>query len=191
MYAYAQVARALAGVYLVMQLVVLLDFIYRLNNSLIDREGCVPVLVTLTAGCYVTGLVGIGFQYHMFAPSASCGLNIFLITFTLVLGVASGVVSVLPKRSKDSGLFTASAVFLYAVFLSFSALNSEPNSTSDQCERYAGTQTNWITARHPSSFPGQSAPWSLPILCDLSFTRVCRGGGGGGGGGRDRERMRW
>jgi hypothetical protein len=102
----------------------------------------------------------------LFAPKASCGLNIFLVTFTLVLGAAVSIVSVLPKRSKDSGLFTASAVFLYATFLSFSALNSEPNSTSDQCERYAGTQDKWIAVRTSTSTAAPCSPVCLMICSE-------------------------
>lgn len=159
-YGYAQAARVLSGLYLVAQLIVLLDFIYRLNGSLVDREGCVAVLLSLTTACYAGALVSLGFQYHMFAPSPSCGLNIFLITFTLILGIAASIVSVLPKRNQSSGLFTAAAVFLYASFLSYSALNSEPNS-GGQCERSAGTQDTWITVI-PSAYPLSCRIWEQP-----------------------------
>lgn len=145
-YGYAQAARVLGGAYLVMQLISLLDFLYRLNGAMLDRSGCAPVLVTLTVAAYATSLVGLGMQYYLFAPRASCGLNIFLITFTLLLGIAVTAVSVMPKRMQEAGLFTAACVFLYATFLCFSALNSEPNSQG-VCERAAGTQDSWITVR--------------------------------------------
>mmetsp|Transcript_17731 Transcript_17731/g.46144 ORF Transcript_17731/g.46144 Transcript_17731/m.46144 type:complete len:395 (-) Transcript_17731:338-1522(-) len=144
-YGYAQAARVLGGAYLVLQLVSLLDFLYRLNGALLDRDGCARgLLVALTAAAYATALTAIGIMYYLFAPRASCSLNIFLITFTLLLGLALTGVSVMPNRMQESGLFTAGAVFLYAAFLCFSALNSEPNSQG-VCERAAGTQDAWIT----------------------------------------------
>lgn len=152
-YGYAQAARVLGGAYLVLQLVSLLDFLYRLNGALLDRDGCARgLLVALTAAAYATALTAIGIMYYLFAPRASCSLNIFLITFTLLLGLALTGVSVMPNRMQESGLFTAGAVFLYAAFLCFSALNSEPNSQG-VCERAAGTQDAWITVRRPLPRP--------------------------------------
>ena len=38
-------------------------------------------------GCYLAGLACIGIVYHYYAPHASCGLNLFFITWTLVWGM--------------------------------------------------------------------------------------------------------
>jgi len=143
-YVYAQIARIVAGFFLIAQLIVLLDFVYRVNGSLIDRDECLPVLLAMTLLSFGLGIASLGVQYWLFAPSAGCGLNIFLITFTLILGIAAAIVSVLPNRNKEAGLFTASAVFLYGCFLCYSALSSEPNSAGT-CERFPDSQKAWIT----------------------------------------------
>ncbi len=43
---------------------------------------------------YACGLVIIGFMYHFYAPAASCSLNIFFITWTLIMGIAYSIFSV-------------------------------------------------------------------------------------------------
>ena len=50
-------------------------------------------------GCYLAGLACIGIVYHYYAPHASCGLNIFLITWTLIWGMIFTVLSVSSCRA--------------------------------------------------------------------------------------------
>ena len=52
-----------------------------------------PVLAG-AVGCYLAGLACIGIVYHYYAPHASCGLNIFLITWTLIWGMIYTALSV-------------------------------------------------------------------------------------------------
>ena len=51
-------------------------------------------MVAGAVGCYLAGLACIGIVYHYYALHASCGLNIFLITWTLIWGMIYTALSV-------------------------------------------------------------------------------------------------
>ncbi len=93
-----QIARVLSGFFLIIQIVLLLGFIYAINEFLIEKEeiGHRVALIGATVSMYAVGLVIIGFMYHYYAPFASCGLNIFFITWTLIMGIAYSLFSVRP-----------------------------------------------------------------------------------------------
>ena len=60
-------------------------------------------------------------QYY--APAGACSLNIFLITWTLVLFLGYAALSVSPWRPPSAGLMTAAACFAYCVYYTWSALD--------------------------------------------------------------------
>lgn len=57
--------------------------------------------------------MGIGFLYHVYAPSASCSLNIWFITSIILCFLAYGAISVSPLRTESAGLFTSACVLAY------------------------------------------------------------------------------
>ena len=94
-----------------------------MNEYLLERDACAPVLIGL-AGVLIAGsIVGMGFLYKYWAPSASCSLNIFFITWTFVLFLVYGAISVSPLRVESAGLMTSAAVFAYCMYYTWSALN--------------------------------------------------------------------
>lgn len=101
-YVYPQIARVLSGFFLIIQIILLLGFIFQINEFLVDNEHISHkiALVGATISMYACGLVIIGFMYHYYAPFASCGLNIFFITFTLIMGIAYSLFSVSPGKIK-------------------------------------------------------------------------------------------
>lgn len=86
------------------------------------------VLIIGTFVNYCGALIIIGTLYKFWAPHPSCGLNIFFITFTLVLALVFTLISVSPWRLETAGLLTSGVVFLYCAWVLWSALSSEPNS---------------------------------------------------------------
>ncbi len=94
-----QIARVLSGFFLVIQIILLLGFIYAINEYLIDKDHISHkiALIGATVSMYACGLVIIGFMFHYYAPAASCSLNIFFITWTLILGIAYSIFSVMFK----------------------------------------------------------------------------------------------
>ncbi|CAI5956387.1 unnamed protein product [Closterium sp. NIES-64] len=99
---YGEVAIAGAAVFLVIQLVSIINFIYVWNDSWLNNDKMHKWMAVVSIVCYLLFLTGIILMYIYFAPSSSCSLNIFFITFLLVLVVALTAISVHPKVSRPS-----------------------------------------------------------------------------------------
>jgi len=125
---YSLFSRFGSGIFLVMQMLILLDFTHEWNDSWVSKEhyGWVAGLLTLTTTSYALSIAGIVVMYEFFNPSgATCTTNVTFITVTLISMVAFSVVSLLPQV-KHGSLFPSAVISLYCVFLCFSSLSSEP-----------------------------------------------------------------
>lgn len=140
---YGEIARVFSAFFLIFQAIVLLDAIYRLNEALIDKDNCIPVLVAGSAFLYVLSLVMISLAYHFYAPRGSCSTNIGWITWTLIMAIGYTAVSISPWRIDRAGLLTSGAVFTYTSFLLLSALTSEPTD-GNPCVASGGMGDKWV-----------------------------------------------
>ncbi|DBA86260.1 hypothetical protein WJX77_011720 [Trebouxia sp. C0004] len=136
---YGQFARVLAGIWLLFQIIILLDFIYDVNEWLLKKANMGFVLVIGTFISYCGAIAIIGAIYKFWAPHPSCGLNIFFITFTLVLALIFTLISVSPWRLETAGLLTSGVVFLYCAWICWSALASEPDDARCTYQGSRGT----------------------------------------------------
>jgi len=129
--AYSHMARVGSGFFLVIQMVILLDFVGMWNEAWVgnaeEDQRWYYALAAVTGGAYAASLTLIGLMYHWFHPAGAggCSLNITLITVTLLLLLVATAVSLHPL-AKQGSIFPASIIGLYAAYLSFSALSSEP-----------------------------------------------------------------
>ncbi|EFJ42217.1 hypothetical protein VOLCADRAFT_83749 [Volvox carteri f. nagariensis] len=129
--AYSWMARVGSGVFLVIQMIILLDFVQGWNDSWVangeDDDRWLYGLMGLTCVGYGSTLTLAGFMYYWFKPAGagSCSLNIALITLTLLLVVTFSVLSLAPL-ARGGSIFPSSMIALYAAYLCFSALQSEP-----------------------------------------------------------------
>ncbi|KAG2425224.1 hypothetical protein HYH02_015051 [Chlamydomonas schloesseri] len=128
---YSWAARVGSGVFLIIQMIILLDFVQCWNDSWAangeEDERWLYGLMGLTVVGYGGTLTLAGLMYAWFKPAGagSCSLNIGLITLTLLLVVAFSVLSLAPLARQGS-IFPSSVIGLYAAYLCFSALQSEP-----------------------------------------------------------------
>lgn len=125
---YSMFARFGSGLFLIMQMMILLDFTHAWNDSWVSKEhyGWVAGLLTLTSACYGLCVAGVVMMYKFFDPEGeTCKTNVTLITVTLLMFVAFSVISLLPQVEHGS-LFPSAVIALYTVFLCFSALGSQP-----------------------------------------------------------------
>ena len=97
------------------------------------------VLVIGTFISYCGAIAVTGAIYKFWAPHPTCGLNIFFITFTLVLALIFTLISVSPWRLETAGLLTSGVVFLYCAWICWSALASEPDDA--RCTYQGGRGT--------------------------------------------------
>ncbi len=73
-----------------------------------DSCGAWAVLLSGTCVCLGAGLALTGVAYHYYAPRASCSLNIFFVTWNLIMGMALLGVLFVPGRAPTAGLLTSS-----------------------------------------------------------------------------------
>ena len=122
-------ARVSSGAFLVIQMIILLDFAYSLNEAWMAKESTawLVTLVVTTLACFGGALALIGLDYQWFKPSGAgdCSLNVFLVTLTLLLGVGTTLGALHPAISHGS-LLCSGVIFLYNAYLITSALSSEP-----------------------------------------------------------------
>lgn len=90
---------------------------------------------------YVICLVGIILMYIWYAPRPSCLLNIFFITWTLVLLQLMTSVSLHPKV--NVGILSPGLMGLYVVFLCWCAIRSEPAEAVCIRKSASAAKTDW------------------------------------------------
>ncbi|XP_022157562.1 probable serine incorporator isoform X2 [Momordica charantia] len=143
---YGDVAHFGAGVFLLIQLVSVISFITWLNDccqSDKPADRCQIHIMLLATTAYVICLVGIISMYIWYVPQPTCLLNIFFITWTLVLLQLMTSVSLHPKV--NAGILTPGLMGLYVVFICWCAIRSEPGG--GKCVRNSETsnKTDWLT----------------------------------------------
>lgn len=127
--AYGELARVLSGMFLLVQLILLLDTILSLNETLIDRRRCIPLLLFLTVLSLAFYVAGVTAAFLLFAPHTRCGLHIGFIVSNIAMSVVMLLLSMQPFRLPTAGLLTGALVVLYGVFLLLGGLSSAPPSS--------------------------------------------------------------
>ncbi|XP_048227678.1 probable serine incorporator isoform X2 [Ricinus communis] len=143
---YGEIAHFGAGVFLLIQLISIISFITWLNDCCLSEkyaERCHIHAMLIATVAYVVCIVGIIMMYIWYTPETSCLLNIFFITWTLVLLQVITSVSLHPKV--NAGFLTPGLMGLYVVFLCWCAIRSEPAGESCNRKAEASKRTDWLT----------------------------------------------
>ncbi|KAF6162377.1 hypothetical protein GIB67_012525 [Kingdonia uniflora] len=100
-------------------------------------------VTVFSIAAYVACLLGVVLMYIWYASQISCLLNLFFITFTVVLIHLMTCVSLHSKIK--AGFLTPSLMGLYVVFICWCAIRSEP--PTDSCKKRAETsaRADWLT----------------------------------------------
>lgn len=124
---YGTMAKFGSGLFLLVQVMLLLDFTHGWNATWVEKDHKFWFLALLVASifCYAGTFTVSGFLFHWFNPSGhDCQLNVFFMTMTLLLPFAFTIVSLHPKV--HGSLLPASVLSLYCAYLCYSGLSSEP-----------------------------------------------------------------
>lgn len=128
---YGWVSRFGSGIFLVVQMLILLDVTHVLNDNWF-RKGeengkYMYLLLGTTVVAYIgtAALAAVGF--YLFKPSGegSCTFNVMLLVWSLLLVAGFSILSIHPVAPHGS-LFPASISSFYCMYLCFAALESEP-----------------------------------------------------------------
>ncbi|KAH1046838.1 hypothetical protein J1N35_037622 [Gossypium stocksii] len=143
---YGEVARIGAGIFLLLQLVSVIEFIRWWNKHWASdeqsKQSCSIALFTSTV-FYVASICGIVSMYYFYAPRPSCSLNIFFITWTAILLIVMMAMSLHSKVNR--GLLSSGIMAAYVVFLCWSAIRSEPADEKCNVQKPKNGHGDWTT----------------------------------------------
>lgn len=162
---YSWFAMILGALFILLQIVILLDFAFEWNERWCAKEG--QIWPYLLIGCTVVlYLIGLGFivtEFVVFTKDdhTSCALEKTIISLTLIFGVAYTLLSMVLKHDHASVL-PSGVVFCYTAYTCYNALSS---GSSAECNRWyvAATDSNGsITVQIVIStiFAGLSLLWA-------------------------------
>lgn len=122
---YQYIAWAFAILFVVAQTVIFIDFVYGVNEYMLEKDSCVwnAVLVAITAIFIAVALGGLLALYYFFVPESSCSMNIAFITSTIGLFLVYSLLSISDIRPEYAGLLASSIVFALNAFYTWGALN--------------------------------------------------------------------
>ncbi|PRQ50324.1 putative serine incorporator/TMS membrane protein [Rosa chinensis] len=124
---YETIAKFGSGFFLLVQVVLLLDFVHGWNDKWVgyDEQFWYVALFVVSLVCYLATFVFSGLLFHLFTPSGhDCGLNTFFIVMTLIFVFVFLIVALHPTVS--GSILPASVISVYCTYLCYSALASEP-----------------------------------------------------------------
>ncbi|GAB4850454.1 hypothetical protein Ancab_029760 [Ancistrocladus abbreviatus] len=116
-----------SGLFLLVQVVLLLDFVHRWNDTWVgyDEQFWYIALFVVSLVCYVAAFSFSGLLFHWFTPSGQdCGLNTFFIVMALIFAFVFAIVALHP--AVNGSILPASVISLYCMYLCYSGLASEP-----------------------------------------------------------------
>ncbi|KAG8499789.1 hypothetical protein CXB51_006183 [Gossypium anomalum] len=116
-----------AGMFLLVQVIILLDFTHSWNDAWVekDEQKWYIALLAVSIGCYLAAFAFSGILFIWFNPSGhDCGLNVFFIVMTMVLAFSFGIIALHP--AVNGSLLPASVISVYCAYVCYTGLSSEP-----------------------------------------------------------------
>ncbi|KAG8123886.1 hypothetical protein E2320_019246 [Naja naja] len=157
------VGMAGAFCFILIQLVLLIDFAHSWNESWVEKmeEGnsrCwYAALLSATALNYLLSLVAVVLFYIYYTRPDGCSENKAFISVNMMLCIGASVMSILPKIQESqprSGLLQSSVITVYTMYLTWAAMTNEPDR---QCNPSLLNIIGYNTTTPPSK--GQLVHW--------------------------------
>ncbi|KAJ1445610.1 serine incorporator/TMS membrane protein [Pelagophyceae sp. CCMP2097] len=153
---YVWVARGGGAIFVVLQMVVIIDMAYAVNDWLVERSNADPHATSECGGCgaslddslafllglalflFAAALVGVVLMFVFFP---GCATTTAFVAMTLVL--CAGVTTLQLTLAQDGNLLTSAAVTAYAVFVAYTAVSHNPNEECRSIRGHAG-RDDWV-----------------------------------------------
>ncbi|XP_034725935.1 serine incorporator 1 [Etheostoma cragini] len=122
--------------FILIQLVLLVDFAHSWNESWVEKmetgnsRGWYAALLVVTILNYILSCIAAVLCFLFYTKPDGCSINKFFISFNLLFCIVASVVSVLHKVQESqtrSGLLQSSVITLYTMYLTWSAMSNEPD----------------------------------------------------------------
>lgn len=129
---YGFFARAASIAFLCVQLLLLLDFVCDLNDAAVDAgsDRALWGLLAASGAAFAGAAAFTAVSFHFFNPGAApagCAFNVSVILVAPLAGAAVTALALSPAAPRGS-LFPSAVITLYASYLTYSALVSEPHA---------------------------------------------------------------
>lgn len=133
-----QAARYISFLYLIVQLLFLVDFFHNLNNKFTESEKiCLPLTITIILS--VGSLAVLGVDYYFFGMKG-CGGNIAIITVNLIVVILVWLAAMFTERGS---ILMAALIAVYVTYLTTMGLFTEGGAA---CNKFAGNTNNvWLS----------------------------------------------
>uniref|UniRef100_A0A7N5ZTC0 Uncharacterized protein n=1 Tax=Anabas testudineus TaxID=64144 RepID=A0A7N5ZTC0_ANATE len=170
-----------AFIFILIQLVLLVDFAHTWNESWVDKmengnsRGWYAALLGVTILNYILSFTAVVLFFIFYTKPDGCFINKFFISFNMLFCIVASVVSVLPKVQNSqprSGLLQSSIITLYTMFLTWSAMTNEPDK---ECNPSLLSIFQQITAPTyvPLEMENQTAWWDAQSIVGLVIFVLC------------------
>lgn len=116
-----------AGLFLLVQVLLLLDATHAWNDSWVakDEQKWYMALLAVSIACYIAAFTICGLLFIWFNPAGhDCGLNVFFLVMTMILAFVFAVVALHPKV--NGSLLPASVISVYCAYVCYTGLSNEP-----------------------------------------------------------------
>ncbi|KAK5871887.1 hypothetical protein PBY51_012627 [Eleginops maclovinus] len=122
--------------FILIQLVLLVDFAHSWNESWVEKmetgsSRCwYAALLVVTLINYILSFAAVVLFFIFYTQPDGCSINKFFISFNLLFCLVASVLSVLPQVQESqtrSGLLQSSIITLYTMYLTWSAMTNEPD----------------------------------------------------------------
>ncbi|KAF6171647.1 hypothetical protein GIB67_042162 [Kingdonia uniflora] len=97
---YETISKFGSGLFLLVQVIILLDFTYSWNDAWVEKDNqkWYIALLAVSIVCYIAAFVISGVLFIWFNPSGQeCSLNIFFLVMTMILAFGFGIIALHPK----------------------------------------------------------------------------------------------
>ena len=134
---YLKAAMYLSFIYLILQILFLIEFFYKLNDKFTENENlCIPLIITIILSAIAIAIFGV--DYYLFCPSG-CTAHIAIISVNLVLVVILFAISIFVERGS---ILMSSLISIYIVYLTTIGLFCEGGT----CSRLGNNTSNlWFS----------------------------------------------
>ncbi|KAJ3636446.1 hypothetical protein Zmor_028536, partial [Zophobas morio] len=154
MYAWSIIGAIGASFYILIQIVLLIDFAYCAQAYLIEKwessesKKWIIVLLSVTFGLFIFSIVITSLMYIYFTDSSSRELSLIFISLNIFLSTFISAISVVPKFQEANiraGLLQAALITAYSTYLVFSAVSDSGDDELEGC-RYNWSFFHWTFA---------------------------------------------
>jgi hypothetical protein len=157
---YVEVARVVSGFFLFLQVVILIDWAYRWNESWLadGRDWKMGVLLAAVAQ-YICSLSLFVMCWKLYADEG-CSLQRSFIIITFIVTLLFSLAS-MTEAIEHGALLPSAVVTLYSYFVLYSALNSDPSDCNPQLDLNWPSEFSSALAFCIAGFSICYAAWSL------------------------------